>query len=142
MRRRAEGAYFATLDSMRTGRVDEEQTLTLGRLLLQTTTRSACGALEHLGRVIDAVVRNAGQALLPPPPPAPLDSFIATATLTLTTGWDDLVERLVWPLSWLQTRGYVVREGLELQWQRLGGIIPAASSSPRIALLNVYYTVR
>ena len=141
-KRWAERAYFATLDAMRTGRVDEEHTITLGKLLLETTTRSARGAFEHLGRVIDAVVRNAGKALLPPPPPTPLDSLVATATVTLATEWDDLVERLVWPLAWLQTRGYVVREGVDLQWQRLGGIIPAASNSPRTALLNVYYTVR
>jgi hypothetical protein len=48
----------------------------------------------------------------------------------------------VWPLIWLQTRGYVVRQGLDFQWQQLGGIIRAASSSPRSALLNVYYAVR
>src|SRR5919202_3488037 len=59
MKRWAEGAYFATLDAMRTGSVDEEQAVTLGRLLLETTTRSARGAFEHLGRIVDAVMRNA-----------------------------------------------------------------------------------
>src|SRR5688500_2459837 len=53
--RRARRAYFATLDALRSGRVDEEEVAKSQRLLADIRSMSARAALTHFLRIMDTV---------------------------------------------------------------------------------------
>jgi hypothetical protein len=114
--RRARRAYFATLDALRSGRVDEEEVAKSQRLLADIRSMSARAALTHFLRIMDTVREGDGVPVIPTPP-APLSELVVTApAMGGTPDPTELARRYRWALEWLEARRYVVGRGLQLQW--------------------------
>ena len=115
--RRARRSYFATLDALRTGRVDEDEATKAQRFLADLRSSSARATIAHFLRIIDAVRRSDGQPVIPTPD-APLVDLVVTAPAI--TGPDEvqgMEARYRWALEWLAARRFVVGRGLRLTWQ-------------------------
>lgn len=114
--RRARRAYFAALDALRTGQVDETEATKVDRLHDDLRSDSARASMRHFRRIL-GTVRRAAQPILPTPP-APLTAL--TITVPPTSGNMTpaaLAERYRWSMEWMNARGYVVPKGLRLEWQ-------------------------
>ncbi len=125
LERRAKKAYFAVLDSMRTGRVDADRNAQLRRLVGEVRTRRSAGrvaeALEQLLGVMGAVATGVGGAPAMPElnePIAALVVGITNGSTPLPASAEALTDILRWPLEWLKTRGVTVANGLEVQWRQ------------------------
>jgi hypothetical protein len=114
--RRARRAYFATLDALRTGRVDEEEDRKARRLLGDLRSATARGAVTHFLRVFDMVRRGGGEAIVPTPP-APLPELVVTAPPVGIMAPEALAARYRWAFEWLDARRFVVGRGLRVEWQ-------------------------
>jgi len=116
--RRARRAYFATLDAMRTGVVDQTESTKLDRLLKDLRSRGAASAVGHFRTVMDFVRRLGGEPVIPSPP-APLDAVVITAPPPAAGGVrpDELAERYRWALDWLTTRRFLVSKELRVEWR-------------------------
>lgn len=116
--RRARRAYFATLDAMRTGVVDQTESTKLDRLLNDLRSRNASSAVGHFRTVMDFVRRLGGKPVISAPP-APLDAVVITAPPSPTGGVrpSDLSERYRWALDWLTTRRFLAVKELRVEWR-------------------------
>ena len=137
--RRARRAYFATLDALRTGRVDEAEMAKSQRLLADLRSTSARAAVNHFLRILEAVRRSEGEPVIPTPS-APMADLVVTApAITGTEETEGLEERYRWALEWLDARRYVVGRGLTVHWQvrrvTLDGVVvvPAHPRQPRVS---------
>ena len=130
--RRARRAYFAALDALHTGAVDEADAEKCARLAGELKSNAARGAVTHFLRIF-ALVRRAGAPVLPAPP-TPLDKLTITAPPVGVTEPDLLATRFRWALEWLDARRYVVGgKRLHVDWQvrrmTLGGVVVEAAGS-------------
>lgn len=118
LERRAKKAYFATLDSLRTGAVDSARQAQLARLALEARARETHDALGHLLRVMDAVSRLAFPQPLLRLPPVPFREVVVTLRsgplARQMPGLAASAACLEWPLEWLRTRGHILTQGLEI----------------------------
>ena len=130
--RRARRAYFAALDALHTGAVDEEDAEKCARLAQELKSNAARGAVTHFLRIF-ALVRRAGGPVLPAPA-APLEELTITAPPVGVTEPDLLATRFRWALEWLDARRYVVGgRRLRVDWQvrrmTLGGVVVEAAGA-------------
>lgn len=128
--RRARRAYFAALDALHTGAVDEADAEKCARLAGELKSNAARGAVTHFLRIF-ALVRRSGAPVLPAPA-VPLDEVTITAPPVGVTEPDLLASRFRWALEWLDARRYVVGgKRLRLDWQvrrmTLGGVVVEAA---------------
>ena len=115
--RRARRAYFAALDSLRTGVVDEEAEAKCARLATELRSNAARGAVTHLLRIF-ALTRRAGGAPILGAPAEPLGEVTITAPAVGVTEPDLLAARFRWALEWLDARRWVVGgRDLRVDWQ-------------------------
>ena len=139
--RRARRAYFATLDALRSGHVNEEEAAKVQRLLADFRSTSARAALSHFLRIMDTVRTGDGQPVIPTPP-APLVELVVTAPpMSGAADPEALAARYRWALEWLDARRYVVGRGLRLQWlvRRMtlnGVVVTPAEGSGRAAAVE------
>ena len=137
--RRARRAYFAALDALRTGVVDEEQATKARRLLHDLKSASARGVVTHFLRIF-AMVRQSGGAHIIPTPPVPLAELRVTAPPMGLTTTEALDARYRWALEWLEARRFVPGRGLRLHWQvrrmTLQGVevVPVEPTTPPLRL--------
>jgi hypothetical protein len=122
LERRAKKAYFAVLDSMRTGVVDMDRIAQLRRLAGEVRTRRStemvADALEQLVSLMGSIAAGMGGAPLLPELHQPLAALViglSAASAPLPTSADALADVLRWPLEWLRTRGVTVASGLEIR---------------------------
>ena len=124
--RRARKAYFAVLDAMRTGLVQEEQASALARLVRDVRSDAAREALAHLQRVLHAVTRTPAAPLLDAPP-APLTA-VELAPVGPPGGAAErgrpMDDRYAWALDWLRTRGLIATSGLTVRWRKASPAAP------------------
>jgi hypothetical protein len=125
--RRARKAYFAALDALYQGQVNEDAVEKLQRLVSDVRSTTARRALEHLLRVFGFVRRGAERPVLVAP---------SAPCARITVGvpgdaWDPdrsrLAERYAWPLEWLRMRRFVAGKALVIDWYPL----PASSAGAR-----------
>ena len=129
--RRARRAYFAALDALHTGAVDEDDADKCARLARELKSNAARGAVMHFLRIF-ALVRRTGGAPVLRAPAAPIDELTITAPPVGVTEPDLLAERFRWALEWLDARRYVVGgKRLRVDWQvrrmTLGGVVVEAA---------------
>ena len=125
--RRARKAYFAALDALNQGQVNDEAVHKLRRLVEDVRSTTARRALEHLLRVF-GFVRRGGERPVLVAPPEPC----ARVTIGVPADeWDAdrarLAERYAWPLEWLRMRRFVAGKSLIIDWYPL----PAAPEGAR-----------
>lgn len=130
--RRARRAYFAALDALLTGAVDEADAEKCARLAGELRSNAARGAVTHFLRIF-ALVRRVGAPVLPAPP-EPLDTVTITAPPVGVAEADLLASRFRWALEWLDARRYVVGgKRLRVEWEvrrvTLGGIVVEAAGA-------------
>jgi hypothetical protein len=122
--RRAKKAYFAVLDAMRTGVVDADRSAQLARLAGEVRTgrsaNTASEALDQLVWLMGAIAAGVVGAPLLPKLSEPLAALVvgvtsASASALAPRSAEALAEVLRWPLEWLQTRGVIVSQGLEVR---------------------------
>jgi hypothetical protein len=124
--RRAKKAYFAVLDAMRTGIVDADRSAQLARLAGEVRTgrseNTASEALDQLVWLMGAIAAGVIGAPLLPKLSEPLVALVVGVTVTSASASalaprsaEALAEVLRWPLEWLQTRGVIVTQGLEVR---------------------------
>jgi hypothetical protein len=122
LERRAKKAYFAALDSMRTGVVDADRIAQLRRLVTEVRTRRStemvAETLEQLMGVMGTIAAGMGGAPLLPELNQPLAALViglSSAPAPLPASTEALTDILRWPLEWLRTRGVTVANGLEVR---------------------------
>jgi hypothetical protein len=128
--RRARKAYFAALDALHLGQVNEDAVGKLHRLVADLRVGTANRAVEHLLRVF-SFARRAGEPVLSAP-----DEPLARLTVSVPAEFwsadrERMAARLAWPLEWLRMRRYVVGKELEIDWRMLPGSAPVAPASVR-----------
>jgi len=129
--RRARKAYFAALDALYQGQVNEEAVEKLQRLVADVRSTTARHALEHLLRVFGFVRRGAKRPVLVAP-----SAPCARITVGVPAdAWDGdrnrLAERYAWPLEWLQMRRFVAGKTLVIDWYPLAAPSAAAREPVR-----------
>ena len=126
--RRARKAYFAALDALSRGEVNEDAAGKLRRLVTDVRSLSARGALEHLLRVFGFVRREAaeGPVLVAPAEPCARVAIGIPAAQWSTDG-ARLADRYAWPLEWLRMHRFVVGKALVVDWYPLPDLPGAAS---------------
>jgi hypothetical protein len=128
--RRARKAYFAALDALHLGEVNEDAAHKLQRLVADLRVGTANRAVEHLLRVFTFARRAARPVLSPPREPLARLTVSVPAELW-STDRERMAARLAWPLEWLRMRRYVVGKELEIHWRMLPGSTPAAPAPVR-----------
>lgn len=125
--RRARRAYFATLDALRTGVVNQAESAKLDRLLHDLRSRSASAAMAHF-RVVMEFVRQLGGEPVIQPPPAPLTAVVITAPPSPAGGRAaELAGRYRWALDWLTTRRFLAPREPRIEW-RVRRVTPPTGS--------------
>jgi hypothetical protein len=128
--RRARKAYFAALDALHLGCVNEEAVGRLQRLVADARGGVTVRPLEHLLRVFGFVRRSAGRpALVAPAEPLPSVRVGVPAELWATER-AHLATALAWPLEWLEMRRFVVGKGLQIDWHPLAAAAAASVAPP------------
>ncbi len=128
--RRARRAYFATLDSLRTGAVNPLETAKMERLIGDLRSQTARASLSHFQRVIRFVERWGAGAVVPSPP-EPMAAVVITAppNPSGSSRPPELASRHQWALDWLSTRRFVVTKGLRVEWRVRRATPPAGIPS-------------
>ena len=129
--RRARKAYFAALDALHQGQVNDEAVDKLQRLVEDVRSTSARRALEHLLRVFGFVRRDGVKPVLVAP-----SAPCARVTVGVPAEeWDAdrtrLAERYAWPLEWLRMRRFVAGKSLIIDWYPLPASSPGAREPVR-----------
>lgn len=119
--RRVRKAYFATLDALRTGRVDDAAEARLARLTREVRSPAARRALQPLLRA-QRFVRTAAAGW--PVIAAPRTS-LARLAVTVPPGDTMLPDAVLagrygWALDWMRMHRWVAGRGLVLEWRRSG----------------------
>jgi hypothetical protein len=119
--RRVRKAYFATLDALRTGVVDPDRLVKLGRLLGEVRSATTRAGLEHLRTVQRFVCRAAAGWPVIPGPEAPLDRVVVTAPFDPARRPDraELERRYAWALDWLRMHRWVAGREIAIEWRPL-----------------------
>ena len=129
--RRARKAYFAALDALHLGQVNDEAVDKLQRLVSDLRVGASNRAVEHLVSVFTLARRHAGRPVLPAPV-EPMAQLIMTVPAEFwSTDRERMSARLAWPLEWLRMRRYVVGKELEIEWRLLPGSTPSAAAPVR-----------
>lgn len=136
--RRARKAYFATLDALYRGQVNEDAAGKLRRLVSDVRSMVARHALEHLLRVLGFVRRTEqdGAVLVPPATPCARVT-IGVPLAAWRAGQDTLAVRYAWPIEWLTMHRFVVGKGLVIDWHPLPESV-GGSLTPTRALAAVH----
>lgn len=118
--RRARKAYFAALDALYRGQVNEDAAGKLRRLVTDVRSLSARAALEHLLRVFNFVRRGGASGPVLVAPPAPCERVaIGVPGAQWTTERERLAERYAWPLEWLRMHRFLAGKSLVVDWYPL-----------------------
>jgi hypothetical protein len=122
--RRVRKAYFATLDALRTGRVDPEAEARLARLTRDVRPLDARRELQQLQRVRQFVRTSAAGWPVIPAPRAPLVRLTLTVPPDDAAAWSEpvLTDRYAWALAWMRMHRWVAGRGLVLEWRRPGPV--------------------
>jgi hypothetical protein len=116
--RRARKAYFAALDALYRGEVNEDAAGKLRRLVTDVRSLTARSALEHLLRVFGFVRREAVAVLVAPPVPCERVA-IGVPGAQWTPDRERLPERYAWPIEWLRMHRFVAGKALVVDWYPL-----------------------
>ena len=138
--RRIRKAYFATLDALRTGRVDPDAEAQLTRLTREVRALAVRRALQHLRAVQRFVRREAAGWPVIAAPRTPLVRVVVTAP-SLPSGPAShaapsdaaLTRRHAWALDWLRMHRWVAGRGLQIEWhaqERTREPAPARPATP------------
>jgi hypothetical protein len=116
--RRARKAYFAALDALYRGEVNEDAAGKLRRLVTDVRSLTARAALEHLLKVFGFVRRGAGPVLVAPPVPCERVA-IGVPGAQWNPDRERLAERYDWPIEWLRMHRFVAGKTLVIDWYPL-----------------------
>jgi hypothetical protein len=124
--RRVRKAYFATLDTLRTGVVEPDRLAKLGRLVAEVRSATTRGGLEHLRAVQRFVRRAAAGWPVIVPPEVPFDRVVVTAPFDPAGPLDGqaLERRYEWALDWLRMHRWVAGREVAIEWRPLDRSVP------------------
>ncbi|MDF1502900.1 hypothetical protein [Roseisolibacter sp. H3M3-2] len=118
--RRARKAYFAALDALYRGEVNEDAAGKLRRLVEDVRSLTARGALEHLLDVLGFVRRTAPAGPVLAAPTTPCERVaVGVPPRHWTTDRARLAERYAWPMEWLRMHRFVAGKALVIDWYPL-----------------------
>jgi hypothetical protein len=129
--RRARKAYFAALDALHLGQVNEDALGKLHRLVADLRVGAANRAVEHLVRVFAFAHRLGGQPVLIAPSEPLAQLTVAVPAEFWSSDRERMAARLAWPLEWLRMRRFVVGKELEIHWRLLPGSTSATPAPVR-----------
>jgi hypothetical protein len=124
--RRVRKAYYATLDTLRTGVVAPDRLAKLGRLAAEVRSATTRAGLEHL-RVVQRFVQRAASGWpVIEPPAVPFDRVVVTAPFDPASPPDrsELERRYEWALDWLRMHRWLAGREVAIEWRPLAAGIP------------------
>ena len=124
--RRVRKAYYATLDTLRTGVVAPDRLAKLGRLVTEVRSTTTRAGLEHLWVVQRFVRRAACGWPVIEPPEVPFDRVVVTAPFDPASPPEgtELARRYEWALDWLRMHRWLAGRGVAIEWRPLAAGVP------------------